>query len=87
MKDIINEIINKIPSGAIFDTHTIIEYLLQNNSDEYLLESKNRTTEQYHGYIGRTIDSFNERLIEQKGKSWSKNIHDNFTECTCWQKR
>ncbi|GMO31409.1 MAG: hypothetical protein Ta2F_06820 [Termitinemataceae bacterium] len=87
MLNTITEIITKIPSGAIFDSHTIIEYLLMNNSDKYLSCFSGATTESYHGQIGKIIDGFNGVSIDHIGKSWSKNIHQNFSDCTCWKKK
>jgi hypothetical protein len=87
MEKIIHSIIvNEIKAGQVFDTHAIIEYLLQNYSDVYLSSFTNASTELYHGHIGKIIDGFSETLIKRIGKSWSMNIHKKFTECTCWEK-
>jgi len=87
MKEIIETIIEDIPPGMVFDTHTIIEYLLQNYSDEYLQNCNGRTTLSYHGYIGQVIDGITkEGLVKRVGDSWSLNIHKRFSECACWQK-
>jgi len=89
MKEIIKSIIKNIPSGMIFDAHTIIEYLLQNNSDAYLDGYKGKTsTELYHASIGQTIaDIAEEEQIERMGDSWSLNIHKTFSKCSCWKKK
>jgi hypothetical protein len=88
MKEILKSVIGRIPSGMIFDSHTIIEYLLQNDSDAYLQNFNGNTTELYHAYIGQTIsDIEKEGLIENIGKSWSLNIRKAFSECTCWKKK
>ncbi|MDR0289379.1 MAG: hypothetical protein LBI06_00400 [Treponema sp.] len=88
MKKIIESIIRRIPSGMIFDSHAIIEYILQNDSDAYLQNFNGKTTELYHAYIGQIISEFvREELVENIGKSWSLNIHKTFSECTCWRKR
>ena len=88
MKEIIESIIEGIPPGMIFDTHTIIEYLLQNNSDVYLQNCNGKTTLSYHGYIGQVIDGIaKEKKFDNLGKSWSLNIHKRFSECTCWRKK
>jgi len=90
MKEIIKSIIRNIPSGMIFDTHTIIEYLIQKNSDAYLENYKGKnSTELYHSYIGQVISSIakDERLVERiTEESWSLNIHKQFSECACWKK-
>lgn len=42
MKNHIQTIILRvIPKGCVFDAHSIIEYLLQNNSDVYLSSFQN----------------------------------------------
>jgi len=88
MKEIIKSIIKDIPSGMIFDTHAIIEYLLQNNSDAYLANYTGNSTESYHGYIGQIIAKIkDEGLLSRLGESWSLNIHKNFSECACWKKK
>jgi len=88
MKEVIESIIGRIPPGVIFDTHTIIEYLLQNDTDTYLANYTKNSTELYHGHIGQIIaDIAKEGLVDPCGKSWSLNIRKNFSECTCWKKR
>jgi len=88
MKEIIKSIIiEQIPSGMIFDTHTIIEYLLQENSDAYLNNYNKTNTELYHGYISQVIsDIEKEKLVERIGDSWSLTIHKTFGKCACWKK-
>jgi len=89
MKEIIESIIGRIPTGMIFDAHTIIEYLLQNDSDAYLDNYKGKTsTELYHAYIGQVIAEIAEGgLIRRVGDSWSLNIHKTFSKCSCWEKK
>jgi len=84
----IQEIIEKIPKGKVFDAHSVIEYLIQNDSDIYLSSyNSGETTAQYHSRISRTISSFQkENLIKPIGESWSQNIRDNFSENKCWEK-
>ncbi|MDR3049990.1 MAG: hypothetical protein LBV16_09215 [Elusimicrobiota bacterium] len=87
MKEAVKNVLKEIPSGCLFDTHTVINYLLKNNSDAYLSAHKNQNTDLYHGYISRVIQVIDELAgIEKVGDSWSKNIHDNFTKCACWKK-
>lgn len=89
MKETIEEIIGNIPSGMIFDTHTIIEYLLQNDSDVYLDSYRGQTdTKKYHSYISQVIsDIEKEGLVKRIGDSWSLTIHKTFGKCACWQKK
>jgi len=88
MKEIIKSIIKEqISSGIIFDTHAIIEYLLQNNSDAYLDKYNKTNTELYHSYISQIIsDIEKEKLVERIGDSWSLTIHKTFRKCACWKK-
>jgi hypothetical protein len=86
MKDVIRDIIESIGKDLIFDAHTIIECLIQKDSDSYLKHYNGSTTENYHSIIGKEIASFEGQLITRIGKSWSKNIRDNFTDCTCWKR-
>lgn len=89
MRDLIETIIvSDIPSGAVFDAHTIIDMLIQNHSDDYLSFHVNgEPTEHFHSRISKIIDSFSGQLISRiPAKSISKNIRDNFTANTCWRK-
>lgn len=88
MKNIIQTIIqSKIPKGCIFDTHSIIEYLIQSDSDTYLSSYKNNwTTEFYHSKISELIGTLDDKLIKRHGTSWSQNIHKKFTPNVCWIK-
>jgi len=88
MKNIIQSIIqDKIPKQCIFDAHSIIEYLIQNQSDNYLSShQKGWSTKFYHSEISRTIASFEGIIIKRVGNSWSLNIHKKFTINVCWKK-
>ena len=77
----IRDIISGIPTGTYFDVHTIIQKLLQDHDDIYLMNTGNyASAAQYHakisGIIGQDTD-----IIEKVGNSYSKNIHDKFSEC------
>ena len=88
MRNIIQSIIqNKITKGCVFDAHSIIEYLIQNQSDIYLSSYQNGwSTKFYHSEISRTIASFDGIIIKRVGKCWSLNIHKKFTINVCWIK-
>jgi len=89
MKDKIKAIIKKIPKGSIFDTHTIIEYLIQNSSNTYLKKFDGNSTELHHAKISRVISSIAREagVKKLKDKSWSRTIHKTFGKCACWQKK
>lgn len=88
MTTIIQSIINnQIPQGCVFDAHSIIEYLIQNQSDVYLSTHQNGwSTEYYHSEISKRIASFEGININRVGESWSLNIHKKFTPNICWVK-
>ena len=87
MKKTIEDIILKINKGHFFDTHSIIEFLIQNHSDIYLLNYENGwTTDYYHSVISKKIASFEGELVSDQGNCWSMNIHKNFTSNKCWLK-
>jgi hypothetical protein len=88
MKNTIQTIIQeKIPKGCIFDAHSIIEYLIQYQSDIYLSSYKNGwSTEVYHSLISKEIAHFEGKILERVGQSWSLNIHKNFSSNVCWTK-
>lgn len=88
MRNIIQTIIQEqIPKGSVFDAHSIIEYLIQHQSDIYLSSYKNGwTTEFYHSEISKTIASFEGIIIKRVGECWSLNIHKKFTPNVCWNK-
>lgn len=88
MENTIQTIIqSKIPKGHIFDAHTIIEHLIQYDSDTYLSSYQNNwTTDFYHSKISKLIATFEGEIIERQGTSWSQNIHKNFSPNMCWIK-
>lgn len=89
MKELIRKQIMGITEGLIFDTHVVVDSLIQSNTDEYLSNYTGGTTELYHGKIGQVIAGFetgDDKLVERVGESWSKNIRDKFSKCTCWKR-
>jgi hypothetical protein len=61
---LIRGIIEAIPSGSFFDSHTVILKILQENHDEYLKDSSHFTsTELYHAHIGKIICNILSRLL------------------------
>ena len=83
----VRKIISTIEPGYYFDTHTVILLLLQMNHDAYLLgAASHASTKPYHGAIGKIIKQ-NDDLVEDAGKSYSKNVLDNFSECHLWLRK
>lgn len=82
---------NEVKRGQYFDSHTVIEYLIQNHTNDYLQEAGGRNTaETYHGRIAqiidRLVDENNNRVVSDEGIAVSKNIRDKFSECHLWRK-
>lgn len=87
METIIKKIITEIKSGYFFDAHFVISKLVENYSDNYLSEYSGGSTASYHGYLAKLIKGFEGTLVEQQvGMSWSKNIHNNYSECSLWKR-
>ena len=96
LREAVQEIIESIPSGMIFDSHFVINQLIRNHSDQYLefaagyanSPNMDRLTYRVHQQIGHVINSFNGDLIErQASDSWSENIHGNINEVALWLRR
>lgn len=87
MEKVVKEIISSIPSNAFFDVHTIVEKLLQEHDDVYLTSIGHYTTAaHYHSKISAIIAE-NTDLVEKAGNSYSKNIHDKFSECHLFKRK
>ena len=76
-----------------FDSHFIIQLLIEKYSDEYLQFVSNYVTSSQititaHQQIGNEIAKLcNEGILKQmQCKSWSFNIHHNPSECTLFKK-
>ena len=81
MEKTLREIILRVPAGAYFDVHTIVEILLQDHDDVYLSNVGHyRSAAQYHARIS-TIIGRHAEIVEKAGDSHSKNIHKKFSEC------
>jgi len=83
----VREIISGIPAGVYFDVHTIVERLLQEHDEAYLMSVGNYTSAaQYHSKISAII-AHELDLVEKAGDSYSKNIHDKFSECHLFRRK
>ena len=81
LENAIRNIISGIPAGAFFDVHTVTQKLLQDHDDVYLANIGNYTSAaQYHSKISAIIAQ-ETGSVEKAGDSYSKNIHDKFSEC------
>jgi hypothetical protein len=92
MKNAIQKIIKKIPKGKIFDSHYVINQLISDYSDEYLIfassvkNSKNKT-KTVHALIGNEIKELSDLIVQEPGKFWSDNIRGKASECAGWRKK
>jgi len=83
----IREIISGIPSDAFFDVHTVVEKLLQEHDDVYLMNIGHYTSAaHYHSKISGIIAQETD-IAEKAGDSYSKNIHDKFSECHLFKRK
>ncbi|MDR2176867.1 MAG: hypothetical protein LBP20_02360 [Treponema sp.] len=87
-------ITKKIPKGAMFDTHAVIECLIQEHSDTYLEFYRingGGGTSIHHQNIAFILSKFKDGLIERVGDAnsqiWSMNIHGNYNKDACWKKK
>ena len=86
MKETIRLIVEGIPKGSIFDSHTVISLLIERYSDIYLANYSHTSTELYHGYIAQCIAELNSGIVRQLGQSWSRNIHGEYSKCAYWER-
>jgi len=91
MKNAIQKIVEKIPSGKIFDSHYVINRLIRNYSDEYLVFASRitgsaRKTAKVHGLIAQEIKKLTS-VKQETGEFWSENIRGNASECAGWKKK
>ena len=91
LKNTIEAIIREIPKGLFFDSHAVIQLLIEKHTVEYLQAYQQQATvESFHSNLAKEIDAFtqpaNGQLIERMGDAYSKNIHDEYSRCACWKK-
>ena len=89
----IREIVQGVPSGLAFDAHYVIDTLIRNYSDTYILfartiSAQSNVTPYLHSEISKKIDRLNGSIIDrQQNKSYSYNIRGNASDCVQWIKR
>ena len=81
MEKAIRDIVNNIPYNTYFDVHTIVEKYLQEYDDTYLIKAGIYTSAAYYNSKISRIIGENTDIVEKTGNSYSKNIHDKFSEC------
>ena len=82
----VRETVAGIPAGAHFDVHTVAQKILQTHDDAYLMNFGNYTSaSQYHSKISSIIAKESD-IAMIVGNSFSKNIHDKFSECQLFKR-
>ncbi|HNQ77038.1 MAG TPA: hypothetical protein PKJ37_12120 [Acidobacteriota bacterium] len=88
LDEAIREIVEStITSGLFFDSHTVIQLLIERYSDVYHSSFSGDNTNGYHGLIANRIVLLEDDLIDRRGLSFSKTIHGTYDSCACWVRR
>jgi hypothetical protein len=84
----VKEILDNFKSGDYFDSHTVIDALMQ-NKDYHLayLQGYSNTLDvkQYHGNIAKMIR--NSGIVNQIGIAKTHTIYGNLSDNALWQKK
>ena len=76
-----NIVRDEVPFNHLFDSHMVIQRMLQQYPDEYISNVGTYTTIlQYHGRIAQEIGKLEGTLIERMGRSYSQNTKNNFSK-------
>ena len=94
METAIRSIVKKVPEGKIFDSHFVIDQLIKNHSDVYLIfassidASRNKTS-LVNGRIAQEIKKLSDVVeqVDNTGDFWSVNMRGKPGECSGWKKR
>ena len=92
MQALVEQILRSIPVGRVFDSHFIIQRVIESGSDTYI-----RFASQYsggqeptltsHQQIGHVINSFSGTLVQRMpADSWSQSIHGSPSPCALWRR-
>ncbi len=91
-KKAIESILNGIQSGCVFDSHFVVNELIEKHSDQYIRFAAQHATGgeptlKTHQEIGRIIKGFVGILVERlEHESWSLTIHHTPGKCALWLK-
>ena len=92
MIQLIKQVLEDVPQGMAFDTHLVIQKVVETDSDAYI-----RFTSQYadsevptltsHQQFGLLLEDLCGSVVERlPHQSYSFNIHHNVSECALWRK-
>ena len=90
-REAVRRIIEPIRSDFIFDSHYVIDQLIKNYSDEYIVfvsqySNSQEPTLTAHQQIGQVINSCTDLIQRLDYQSWSETIHCSGGECALWQR-
>jgi len=92
MNSIVKQIVSGIDKGKVFDSHFVIDTIIREHSDDYLVFVSNnlatsKVTEYAHSEIAKIISSLKSSLVKELPyKSISYNIRGKASSCALWQK-
>ena len=92
MRTIIQNIIQSIDKGVVFDSHFVIDTLIREHSDAYLTFvagnlANSKVTEYAHSEIAKIIASFKGDTVEASpSQSLSYNIRGKASKCALWKR-
>lgn len=92
IQNIIQDILERIPSHCTFDSHFVIHQLRAQYPEQYTRfvgesDDMEQATRVAHGMIGKLIKQFDGRLVEKFDyQAWSENMNGTVNRCACWLK-
>jgi hypothetical protein len=87
-----NSIVSAIPLGQLFDAHTVIAVLVSDYSVEYAaFRGAYSMTATAHGDLAKILKTIpgcarHERSPGDAWQVWSKNVNDNLSENSVWER-
>ena len=90
IREVIQHAIEEVPIGQTFDSHFVIQRIIEIDSDAYLRFSARFTESEQltltmHQQIGQLIAGFEGQLVERLSyQSNSRNIRNNYSGCALW---
>jgi hypothetical protein len=87
----VRQIVGAIRSNFVFDSHYVIDQLIKNYSDEYIVfvsqySNSRQPTLTAHQQIGQVINNCTDLVQRLDYQSWSETIHCDGGECALWKR-
>lgn len=92
MEDIVQEVIARIPSSCIFDSHFVISQIHSQYPEDYAdfvgeSDDMAQATKAAHGNIAKLISRLDGIIVEKlDNQSWSETIYGTPNRCAGWLK-